>query len=785
MKRPALFVGLSSLVLVALGTGLFYFSRHRNQDDRAGNARGTSTTAASFAGANECKNCHAKEYDAWMGSDHQLAMQEATAQTVLGDFRDAKFVYYGVTSRFFTKDGKYFVNTDGPDGKLRDFEIKYTFGVHPLQQYLIPFPDGRVQTLSIAWDTRPKEQGGQRWFHMYPKENIKAGDELHWTGLAQNWNFECAECHSTDLKKNYDAGSNTFKTSWSEINVSCEACHGEGSTHVNWAKKQPAGATAAPATNNGLLVHFTDRKDVYWKMDYLAGNSKRSRPRENIYELEMCGRCHARRSEISEDYVPGKPLLNTHHVTLLENRMYTADGQMQDEVYNYGSFLQSKMFHEGVTCSDCHEPHALRLRKESEQVCGICHDLTKYSAVGHHHHKVGTKEASCIACHMAVRTYMGVDQRHDHSFRIPRPDQSVKYGTPNTCNDCHKDKTAAWAAKATDEWYGPAHKGFQEYTGTLTAARKAEATAAGALVKLAKDEKAPNIARATALVELQPYLDANTYGAAREGLQSSDPLIRLAAVELLGAADAATRWRMLSPLLNDEVRTIRIAAAEEVADAIPASITPQEKESFDKALAEYVAAQNFNADRPESHLNLGNLFGKQGQAEKAAEEYKKAIELWPGFIPAYVNLADLSRATNHEDQSERWLLEAEKKAPGSASVVHSLGLLRTRQHRTAESLALLEKAMKLAPDNARYAYVYGVGLYSSGQRAQGLDVLKKASEKFPANREILMGLVSLSAEAGDLAGAKRYAEKFEDVAPTDPRGSAMLQQLQRQGRPQN
>jgi tetratricopeptide (TPR) repeat protein len=784
MKRSGLLVLLCIFLLMTIGVGLFYATRRTNQPERSGSGSREAAQAASYVGANECKGCHAQEYDAWTGSDHEQAMKEATAKTVLGNFQEATFRYYRVISKFYTREGKFYVNTDGPDGKLHDYEIKYTFGVHPLQQYLIAFADGRMQALSIAWDTRPKELGGQRWFHMYPKEDIRAGDELHWTGLSQNWNFECAECHSTDLKKNYEPASNTFKTTWSEINVSCEACHGAGSAHVKWAKNQTSSGTTAPGTDNGLQVHFTDRKDVYWKMDYIAGNSKRSRPRENTDELEMCGRCHARRSEISEEYVPGKPLLNTHRVTLLENHMYTADGQMQDEVYNYGSFLQSKMFHEGVTCSDCHEPHSLKLRKEKEQVCGVCHDLPKYSATAHHHHKVGTREASCITCHMAIRTYMGVDQRHDHSFRIPRPDESAKYGTPNTCTDCHKDKTAAWAAKATDGWYGPAHRGFQEYTGMLSAARREEATAGSALVKLAKDDKAPDIARATALQELQPYLDVDSYGAARGGLQSSDALIRLAAVELIGAADAATRWRMLSTLLSDPVRSIRITAAEELVDAIPPNLAPGEKEAFDKALAENIAVQNLNADRPESHLNLGNLYARQGQTVKAEEEYKKAIQLWPGFIPAYVNLADLSRAMNHEDQSESWLLEAQKKAPTNASVVHSLGLLRARQHKTAESLALLERAMKLAPENARYAYVYGVGLYSAGQKAEGLAVLGKANEKFPGNREILLGLASLSADAGDLAAAKHYAEIFEDIAPADPRGATLLQQLQ-QGRPQN
>jgi tetratricopeptide (TPR) repeat protein len=779
MKRPGLLIPLCIFLLITIGFGIFQAAKRTNRLERSGGGRQEAAQVASYVGAAECKGCHANEYDAWTGSDHEQAMKEATAKTVLGNFKDTTFRYYGVSSKFYTKHGKFYVNTDGPDANLHDYEIKYTFGVHPLQQYLIPFPDGRIQALSIAWDTRPKEQGGQRWFHIYPKENIRAGDELHWTGLSQNWNFECAECHSTGLKKNYDAPSNTFKTIWSEINVSCEACHGASSAHVKWAKNRLANGTTTPGTDNGLQVHFTDRKDVYWKMDYITGNSKRSRPRENTDELEMCGRCHARRSEISEEYVPGKPLLNTHQVTLLENRMYTADGQMQDEVYNYGSFLQSKMFHEGVMCSDCHEPHSLKLRKEKELVCGVCHDLRKYLTTAHHHHKVGTPEASCISCHMAVRTYMGVDRRHDHSFRIPRPDESARYGTPNTCNDCHKAKTAMWAAKATEEWYGPAHRGFQEYTGTLSAARREEATAGSALVKLAMDDKAPNIARATALLELQSYLDVDGYGAAREGLRSSDPLIRLAAVELIGGADAATRWRMLSALLGDPVRSIRITAAEELVDAIPPNITTSEKQEFDKALAEHIAVQNLNADRPESHLNLGNLRVRQGQVEKAEEEYKKAMQLWPGFIPAYVNLADLNRAMNHEDQSESWLLEAQKKAPTNASVAHSLGLLRARQHNTAESLALLQKAVKLAPENARYAYVYGVGLYSAGQKAEGLAALRKAYEKFPGNREILLGLASLSADAGDVAAAKYYTGKFEDTAPADPRGAALLEQLQR------
>ena len=786
MKRPALLVFLA-LILGGCLALVFLYSSLRRAETKLGHAGPSGPAAgnpASYVGANSCKSCHEKEYQAWIGSDHQLAMQEATTGTVLGDFHDARFTYYGVTSRFFVKDGKFFVNTDGPDGKLLDYEIKYTFGLHPLQQYLILFPDGRLQALSIAWDARPKEQGGQRWFHLYPKEKIRAGDELHWTNIQQNWNFMCAECHSTDLRKNYDEATNTFMTTWSEINVSCEACHGAGSTHVAWGKKQPLGYTSANPADDGLPVHFNDRKDVYWKMNYITGNSQRSRSRGNTDEIEMCGRCHARRSQLAEHDVPGKSLLDTHYVSLLVPGLFTADGQMQDEVYNYASFLQSKMFHEGVTCSDCHDPHTQRLRQEGQKACGICHDWRKYAATSHHNHKAGSPEASCIACHMAVRTYMIVDPRHDHSFRIPRPDESVKFGTPNTCNDCHKEKSAAWAAAAIDKWYGPNHKGYQQYTQTFTEARRESASAASLLVSLARDDQAPDIARATALTELPPYLDAEAYAAGRENLHSSDPLLRLAAVELISSADVATRWRLLSPLLHDLVLGVRIAAADGVVDALPPNIEPAEKVSFDHALAEYLAVQKFNADRPEAHLNLGNVYGRQGQMEKAEAEYREALKLLPSFIPAYINLADLSRAEGHDQNSERWLLEAEKKAPNNAAILHSLGLLRVRQHRTEEALALLGRATTLAPDQPRYAYVFGVGLYSSGQRAQGLGVLRKANERFPANREILMGLATMSAEAGDFGNAKLYAEKLAEVAPSDPRPAALMQQWEK-SRPQN
>src|SRR3954453_11597546 len=242
---------------------------------------------ASFVGASTCAECHAAETGLWRNSHHALAMQKATSATVLGDFSDATFEHFGVTTTFSRSGDTFMVRTDGPDGALHDYQIAYTFGVYPLQQYLIEFPDGRVQALSVAWDTRPRREGGQRWFHLYPNEAILHDDLLHWTGPYQNWNFSCAECHSTDVHKNYDAAKDSFQTTWSEINVACETCHGAGSRHVAWARHENAD------TDKGLAVAFRERAAAAWTIDPKTGNARRSELQPLRTELETCGRCHS------------------------------------------------------------------------------------------------------------------------------------------------------------------------------------------------------------------------------------------------------------------------------------------------------------------------------------------------------------------------------------------------------------------------------------------------------------------------------------------------------------
>jgi predicted CXXCH cytochrome family protein len=439
-------------------------------------------------------------------------MAQATEKSVLGTFNKAKFSYAGLTSTFFKRDEKFFVNTDGPDGKLRDYEIKYTFGVMPLQQYLIEFPDGRLQALSIAWDSRPKKDGGQRWFHLYPNQRITYDDELHWTRPSQNWNFMCADCHSTDVRKNYDPATDKFQTRWAEISVGCEACHGPGSNHAAWAKSESpplqkggkGGFESAgkiplnppfpkgDASSKELAVQLTERRGIAWTQNAATGNSGRSQPRAADREIEVCAQCHARRGQIGEGYQAGKPFLDHYRPALLTPPLYHSDGQQRGEVYNWGSFLQSKMYASGVTCSDCHNPHSGKLRAEGNTLCATCHLPSKYDTTSHHHHKPASAGASCVGCHMPTTTYMVVDPRHDHSLRIPRPDLSVKFATPNACNGCHANRDARWAATQVNQWYGHDPQGYQRFAGAFAAAGSDALDAQKQLRAIAADATQPS-----------------------------------------------------------------------------------------------------------------------------------------------------------------------------------------------------------------------------------------------------------------------------------------------------
>ena len=775
--RRAIIAGVLAVSIM----GILFWRSFRGS--RRPDVQSPSVSSLTYVGEKRCAPCHAEEAEAWRHSHHALAMQLASDGTVLGDFKQTRFTKDDVTSSFYKKDNQFYVRTDGRDGRLKDYAIPYTFGVYPLQQYLVPFPNGRLQSLGIAWDSRAKDEGGQRWFHLYSGQKMPHTDPLHWTGRNQTWNYMCASCHSTNLRTNYDLAQDSYATTWSEINVSCESCHGPGSRHVSWARNRKKGPYQPREGANGLVVNLKPPSGSWVVLEPGAGTMHWKGQARSRNELETCAPCHSRRRPITSDYQPGQPYLDAYEPVLLEEGVYYADGQILEEDYEYGSFLQSKMYQQGVTCSDCHDPHSGTLAPVSmNSVCGKCHLLAKFGNEQHHHHKVASAGALCVNCHMPTRTYMVLDVRRDHSFRVPRPDFSLAYGTPNACTQCHTDKSVKWAAEVVAKWYGTSPGREPGFVEAIDAGRRGLPNAEKALTGLITDTTKPAIARATALSLLPEYLTPASIPAVQAALGASDGLVRSVAVRALEPLAPQGRVRLAGPLLTDSIRCVRLAAARLLAGTRPDLLQGEQKTALDRAVSELVASEMATAERPENHMNLALLYAQMGRVTDAESELKTALRLDPNFVPAMVNLADLYRTQERDDEAEQLLEKAVAVAPTAAEPIHALGLLKVRQKKYQEAIGLLAKAARLQPGNARYSYVYALGLHSSGQVDQAIAVLQQAHERRPADREILMGLITFEREKGNVALATTYAQQLIQLVPNDPEAKMLLSDLRGRGR---
>ncbi|MBK1645820.1 hypothetical protein CKO25_14385 [Thiocapsa imhoffii] len=747
-----------------------------------------------YVGSAVCGACHPDEFARWQTSHHDRAMAEASEATVLGDFSGVTFEAHGITSRFFQRDGQFYVHTDGPDGVLSEYPIRYTFGYYPLQQYLIAFPGGRLQPLGIAWDHRPASAGGQRWFHLYPEADPEGPMDhrspLHWTSSLQTWNHQCADCHSTDLQRRFDADNNRYETRYAEINVGCEACHGPGVKHVTWAHEEatrqaendPGDEMAVPAAPRpardggeaaarGLQLDLKDRDGGIWGIDPMTGRPARSVARTRVEgterQIEVCAPCHSRRGRIWDDLTPGAPMDQAFRLSLLEPDLYFADGQIKDEVFVYGSFIQSRMYHQGVVCQDCHDPHSLQLQETGNGVCTRCHVAARYDTPEHHHHEIGTAGTACIDCHMPQRVYMVVDERADHSMRVPRPDLSVALGTPNACNDCHQDRDAVWAATHVATWYpDPVHRG-PHFAETFHAAASDASDAGERLATLVADLTQPAIVRATALAQLRTRGDQQALDAAQGALTDAHAIVRAQAVRALDLGSLQTRVDLAWPLLSDSSRLVRLEAARVLAPAMRERLDPVARDHLTRAVNEYSKSESVNADRPEAHLNLGLLAFDLGESSAAEQAYRTALNLDGRFTPARINLADLYRALGREKDSRRELQAGLAEDPGSADLHFALGLAQVRAQQLEQALASLATATELVPEQTRFAYVYAVALDSAERTREAIAVLEHTHQHNQVDPDILAALVQFNARLGDADTAARWLARLRELDPKD------------------
>ncbi len=756
-----------------------------------------------FAGRQSCVSCHQNQHDAWQGSHHDLAMDLATAETVLADFNDAELTHHDITSRMFRRRDQFMINTEGPDGQMQDFAIKYVFGVAPLQQYMVEFdrPDdlpeneiGRVQVLRISWDTKNK-----KWFYLAPPdvaEKLEPDDDLHWTGIAQRWNNMCADCHSTHLEKNFDQNTRTYHTTFSEIDVSCEACHGPGKTHVKLAK-----ATSV----------FWDRKLGYGLAKLKTENSHD--------EIQACAPCHSRRRVVHPEHYAGDNYYDDFANELLRSETYHADGQILDEVYVYGSFIQSKMYSKGIRCTDCHDPHTTRVKHKGNKLCTSCHQHSagKYDSPAHHNHLPGGAGASCVDCHMPHTTYMQVDARRDHSLRVPRPDLSIDLGVPNACTQCHLkmeqdllpaeqrsklpqyadwlrvaaegdqqakaalDRLNLWSNEHCEKWYGPKNDRKSNFANVLAAVWRGDQTVEDDLIRLARSRKLSAMVRASLTSQMARFADAKSLAAAAKLLQDDDPQVRAAATASFEAAPVAQLIKYVTPLLKDPIRSVRTEAARVVARAPAGELTGSQRRAWESAFNELRAALLQNNDRAAAHTTLGIIYENHNETERAIQAYRTAIRVEPTVTGPRTNLAAVLERRWKAAESQAKQVAVQGNREEAMRILQRAFPDREESERLRyEELPWLARDARLAPGIAAVQYRYGLALYLQGDLEASQAALLAAARLAPQTPDFTLAVALLYQKMQRWPEALDYAERLLELRPDDRTYQQLLFEIRQQ-----
>ncbi len=675
-----------------------------------------------------CAECHRAIYQTWFDSHHGWAVRRPIAENVLGDFDNATLQHKGIESRFSRRDGKYFVETDGPDGRMTKFQVKYTVGVSPLQQYLVELDRGRLQVLDLAWDVKK-----QSWYHLYPNQTLSAGNGLHWTGPYKNWQARCAGCHQTNFVKGYDTNNQTYHASWSDLNVACESCHGPGEAHVAWAKNQSKSYEGGLGSmgQKGLTVPFGKQ--------YAET------------EIQLCAGCHARREPLGADSpVPGEPFADHYSLARLRDGLYHADGQINDEVYVYGSFLQSKMYARGVRCTSCHEPHSLGLVAAENAICTRCHGpleqpdfqtlkLAKYDAPEHHHHRPGSSGARCVNCHMPAKNYMVIDPRRDHSFRVPRPDLSTKLGTPNACADCHADKSAGWAASQLGQWFPDGRSGRPHYGEAFAAARRGDYSTLtrDKLVAIALDAQSPAIVRASALDLLQHASQGQIAQKVAPLLSDVSDLVRAASARLFRSAPIDVRLSQVAPLVADPRRSVRITAVRELVSVPPNRIPIEDRGKIAAAFGEFRRSLFAKADFPETQMSIAGVALVLRNPRAAEAALKTALSMDPEIADAWLMLSRVQIAQRKIDKARQSLARGIEHLPGIGQLHQALGNILIEQGHDRQALAPLSKAAQLMPRDVGVAIDLATTLTRLKQHIEAATVIESAQNLAPNDPNVL------------------------------------------------
>lgn len=710
-------------------------------------------------GSVRCVTCHKAEYQAWQGSHHQLAMEVASVNSVLGNFNQARIKYKQRQALFFKKESDFFVETDDPQGKLQTFKISHTFGVFPLQQYIVEFEKGRKQVLDIAWDARPKNVGGQTWFFLGSNHNqafvqqqghgeyfasADAADnaDFHWMGPFYNWNNRCASCHVTGFQKNYNDGTQNYDTKFTELGVACEACHGGAQSHLAWTQGKLA---KVDSTYSGFAMSIKDNGVWSKALEGInkANNKVTTKSRSGVSadtQVGVCAGCHSRRLQL-KDRQAELDFNDNYMPMLIETPIYHSDGQVNDEDFVWGSFQQSKMQQAGVVCSNCHDAHSLKLKNVNNEtdkgskngVCVQCHNAESYNDKQHHQHKKLSTGSQCINCHMPATTFMNVDKRFDHSFRVPNPQQSQKINSPDACTSCHQDKDQDWAQQQIQQWRGGKKSKVSQhdqfalpfFNGQNASGHSAEQVR-HELLSIANDFKQGDLVRASAISHMASQgLSSNSLSTLQQLLASESALIRLAAVRALTSLPVSQKFQLLQPYLAEASLSVRMEMAKQLASLPLPSITPAQANKVKALFKDLIAAARYNADTADNQVVLADFYLARQEWKKAESHYLIALNIQPNFEPALLNLADLYRGLKQDQKALPHLLHVVSIYPESANGRYALGLLYVRTGDIKRASHELEQASKLQINNASYAYTYALILQHANKKAQAKTFVKQ------------------------------------------------------------
>jgi tetratricopeptide (TPR) repeat protein len=723
-----------------------------------------------YIGSDSCQNCHQTEHQLWQQSDHHKAMQAPSADSVLGDFNNVEVEFHQIKTRFFKRENQYFIETTNKQGERQTFDVKYTFGFDPLQQYILDTGKGHMQAFNIAWDTRAKIQGGQRWYHLQPDESITPDHPFFWQRHFQNWNSRCAECHTTGYEKNYKVETNSYATQFAEATVGCESCHGPAALHQTQAKSDKFDS------NNGFTQSLA--KPPVWGFAPKDPIANLVSDGNNQY-MQQCADCHSRRLPIADktQNVSKRPAdyhdVNT--LSLMSSELYFEDGQIKDEVFVMGSFLQSKMAKAGVTCSNCHNPHTGKLKFSGNQTCTQCHSAASYDLPEHHQHKVDTPGSLCVNCHMPARTYMQVDDRRDHSFVIPNAAVSAAIDSPNACVNCHQTEGLPWITTQLTTWRNGKTKSTLRHTPTdhwsnIHLLPDAERLS---FAKQKQLEAPPIIAaKLLEIINRQPSQASVTL--AIEQLNSEQPLLRRAAIDVLSNLPANQGYQYLYPMLKDPVKSVRFHATSLLASwlsQMPDTLLPE----LAFALNEYKTSLLLTADFPTSQLSLAQLALATGDASSAQKHFEQALIIAPHLPVAMLSFADFWRQTNNQTKELALLEKAMVLHPDFADVLHQYGLYWVRKKEYYKAAEWLVKATELADSQPYYAYVAATALDSIKRTSQAIDLLSAANQRWPQQTDLLYSLALYADKTKNKAAIKISLAELQVLMPNNPQVQQWLQ----------